>query len=839
MTPAERTGALAVGLALASAALLAEAPAAPVLDVGTPAGRLGVVAAVAALFLLAELCLLHVEVGRQAFSVTLAGVPLGLGVLLCESSELVLARLLGSAAAFALQRTAPLKAWYNLSAYAFEAALVSVVVHQLVRDDIGLTARTAVACSLVLLAVDQLMSSLVTLVMGWHHSRLTPRQRAEVHLPALVCSVLATAVALGLLLLSAHGTVGVLVIGMCLFGAALAYRAFQVLYRRHQALSHVHGFVALDDGDASLRELAGRMLEQTRTLMRAGRAELVLLDPDVPLHLTVGEDGTPRSAEGRRRSGALDLIGPPEDGAAVLLPRSTRDRAARAWLVEQGVRDAIVVPLPGECGSSTGALMVFDRLGDTGSFTGDDRTLLQTLAGHLAVALGSGRRRDRLRYEATHDVLTGLGNRALLNEALHERLTGSDRDDDIALLLLDLDKFKEVNDTLGHSVGDALLSVIAERLVSVLPSTATVVRLGGDEFAALVPCPRDAGCAGTGTGVEAVARQVADALSRPLDLPEATLSVSASIGIALVTAGCTASDLLRHADTAMYAAKESQSGVVVYSDDLDRGRAERLALLADLHLALERQEFYVLYQPKLDLCTDELVSVEALVRWKHPQLGPLSPDVFVPLAEANGLIRPLTRLVLDEALRQCAAWREDGLDLTVAVNLSAHSVNDPGLPEQISSALFRAGVPASRLILEVTESAVMEDLDRAVGILERIASSGVSISLDDFGTGYSSLSHLQRLPVCEVKIDRSFISGLTADRTRSQVLVTSIVHLGAGLGLRVVAEGVEDARTTEHLRRIGCHVAQGHHISRPLGADGVRDLFRVRPGDDRLSAVSG
>lgn len=833
-SPSRRTALLAAALALLATGLAAAAPASPFLDRPTFVGPVALLGGLALLFLLADLCLLHVEVRREAYSVTLAGIPLVLGVLLCDSRELVAARVLGAGLAFALQRTAPLKAGYNLAAYAFEAALGVALAHQLVQPAPELTVGLALGCGAVLLAVDQLISALVTLVIRWHAGPLTGRQLAEVHLPALVCSALATTGGYGLLLLTAQGPVGAVVIGVFLTAAALAFRAFQVLHRRHLALAHLHAFVAVPDvDDASVPELAGRMLEQIRALMRAATAELQLPDPASPLHLTAGEDGAPKPV-GPRHHSVQDE--PPATGSEpALLPRNTRNAAARAWLTRHGVKDAVVVPIPGPPGADVGTLMVLDRLGGTGSFSREDLTLLQTLAGHLTIAVDSGRRRDRLRYEATHDGLTGLGNRTLLNNAITHGLADPHGVGGGTVLLLDLDRFKEVNDTLGHHIGDHLLTAVARRLITALPPQATVTRLGGDEFAAFIPTiltadhqPVDAA---------ALARDVAEALTRPVKLAEATLSVRASIGVALASRGCTASDLLRHADTAMYAAKEAGSGVVVYTADLDRGRAERLALLADLHLALDRGELQVDYQPKLDLAAGRVTSLEALVRWQHPQFGQLSPDTFIPLAEANGLIGALTAVVLDQALRQCAIWRQQGLDVAVAVNLSARTVNDHDLPEQISAALLHAGVPACSLILEITESAVMDDPTRAVTILERIAAIGVTLSLDDFGTGYSSLSYLQQLPVREVKIDRSFITGLTTDPARSQVLVRSIINLGSSLGLRVVAEGVEDHTTLELLRDLGCHLVQGYVVSRPTSAEQLNALIHRKPNRAPLRAV--
>jgi diguanylate cyclase (GGDEF)-like protein len=459
-----------------------------------------------------------------------------------------------------------------------------------------------------------------------------------------------------------------------------------------------------------------------------------------------------------------------------------------------------------------GTLCVADRLGDRTRFTDDDLTLLRTLAGHLAVALHSVQLVERLRYEARHDALTGLPNRSEVAERVRE-LVAASASAQVGVLLLDLDRFKEVNDAFGHDMGDELLGVAAERLQSVVPAGCTVGRLGGDEFAVVLPASRDA---------ERDALALADAVVRvlgvPVQLSAAAVSTGACVGIAVARPGDDEADLLRQAETAMYAAKDARVPVLVYSDALDGGRRERLAMLVDLRAALDRDEFEMHYQPKVDLATGVATSVEALVRWNHPVLGRVAPDAFITVAESTGLIDDLTRVVLAKALQQQRRWRDAGLDLSVAVNLSARNVNDVDLPERVAAALADAGVPADRLILEITESSVMGDPERTVPTLERLAAIGVTLSLDDFGTGYSSLSYLQRLPVQELKIDRSFLLGL-ADPARaraSRVLVRSMVGLGQSLGLKVVAEGVETTEILEELRALGCDLAQGYLVSRPV-----------------------
>jgi len=551
-------------------------------------------------------------------------------------------------------------------------------------------------------------------------------------------------------------------------------------------------------------------------LLRAGSAQAVLHDRNGDALLTVTSDDADMLTVTRTAHRDLDWVSARvlEQDEAVLLPRGSKDPGLRRWLTDRGVRDAIVVPVTyGE--DLRGTLVVADRLADHATFTADDVTMLRTLAGHLGVALSSTRLLARLRHDATHDVLTGLANRALLHERLDTALGGQPRAE-LAVLLLDLDGFKEVNDALGHEIGDRLLQVVGERLTTSAPQGATVARLGGDEFAVLLPAttidaPSDAAH---------IAELLAEAVASPVLLDEAALSVEASIGVATTAYALTAADLLRHADTAMYAAKAGSAAVHRYTPELDRGRGERLALVADLRLALQRDELVVLFQPKVDLHTRRLTSAEALVRWQHPRLGLLSPDVFIPIAESTGLIEPLTHAVLRSALAACRTWRNGGLEVSVAVNLSARNVSNPALPGQISAALAAAGLPAEALVLEITESSVMGDHEATIPILAQLVASGVTLSLDDFGTGYSSLAYLQRLPVQEVKIDRSFVTGLTGDDERaSEALITSIVGLGKAFRLRVVAEGVEDAETLERLAELGCDTAQGYHLGRPRPAE--------------------
>jgi diguanylate cyclase (GGDEF)-like protein/PAS domain S-box-containing protein len=418
-----------------------------------------------------------------------------------------------------------------------------------------------------------------------------------------------------------------------------------------------------------------------------------------------------------------------------------------------------------------------------------------------------------LTRQAFTDQLTGLPNRALLRDRAQQALRLAGRQGvTAALLLLDLDRFKEVNDTLGHHHGDLLLQQVAERLHGSLRGSDTVARLGGDEFAVLLPQI---------AGVQE-AKVVADKLSAAIEAPFAvdglSLDVDVSIGVAVYPDHASdPNELLQRADVAMYAAKATHSPYTIYDPSLDQHNPRRLGLLGQLRRALAAGELVVHYQPKADVRSGRILGMEALVRWQHPEHGLLGPGEFVPLAETTGLIRPLTAHVLDAALRQCRAWQDAGRELSVAVNLSTRCLLDLTLPDQITALLEDTGVAPQRLVLEITESAIMTDPTRALEILNRLHVLGVQLAIDDFGTGYSSMAYLKSLPVDELKVDRSFVKHLR-DNQSDAVIVRSTVDLGHNLGLRVVAEGVEDQATWQELATLGCDSVQGYYLARPMPA---------------------
>jgi diguanylate cyclase (GGDEF)-like protein len=435
--------------------------------------------------------------------------------------------------------------------------------------------------------------------------------------------------------------------------------------------------------------------------------------------------------------------------------------------------------------------------------------LLPLLVLPLAALHVAGRHALLSESRALHDVLTGLPNRALFQDRVDRALSAAKRDGSRpVVMLLDLDKFKEVNDTLGHHRGDELLKLVGPRIGGVLRSSDTVARLGGDEFAVLLPSAPDAEA-----GAE-VGQKILQALEQPFQVDDAELEVGASLGVACFPDhGEDVDTLMQHADMAMYVAKGTGSGQEVF--DLKGGRQDPLAVVGDLRRGMSDGELGVLYQPKVDLRTGEVRGAEALVRWEHPLRGLVLPDKFVNHAEHTGLIRPLTLHVLDAALSQVGSWRNDGLDMTVAVNLSMRSLLDRALIEDVEALLRKWDVPAQALALELTESTIMADPQRAREILEALSALGVGLSIDDFGTGYSSLGKLKQLPVDEIKIDRSFVVGMASDHSDATI-VRSTIDLARNLGLRVVAEGIEDRVVRDQLAALGCDLGQGYWFSRPL-----------------------
>jgi diguanylate cyclase (GGDEF)-like protein len=453
-----------------------------------------------------------------------------------------------------------------------------------------------------------------------------------------------------------------------------------------------------------------------------------------------------------------------------------------------------------------------------------ERQALASAARLAGIAIERQRAELRIRHMAHHDELTGLPNRALLNDRLAQALAQARRSGrPLGLLFLDLDGFKDINDSLGHATGDRLLQSVAARLGAVVREGDTVARLGGDEFVVML-----VGLAQADDAL-AIARDIAQALARPHAVDVHTLHVTASIGVtAFPGDGDSAEALLTHADAAMYRAKaQGRNAVQCYTREMSVHARQRVELQGAMREAIERGQFELHYQPQLELASGRLRGVEALIRWQHPQLGLVSPDRFIPLAEETGLIAPLGEWVLRTAARQLQRWRAEGhTALTLAVNLSARQVEAPGLPRLVQQVLDDCQLPAPCLELEITETALLHSADSVRVTLQSLKDLGVALALDDFGTGYSSLSHLRRFPIDTIKIDKSFTAeiGASADTT---TIIRAIVALARSLGVETVAEGVETAPQLRFLATLGCHHAQGYHLGRPVPAAAIDALLAL------------
>ena len=548
-------------------------------------------------------------------------------------------------------------------------------------------------------------------------------------------------------------------------------------------------------GCAYLVDDAGRITDMVTVGADAERAEQLrrqlvgrrAADSPVWQRTVVGPDPGPDLIEDTRRSGIVRTR-----GVAQLL----------------GLRCLAAIPLLSSDGP-LGLVLCGDHV-PRRQWRAGDRELLARLSLEGAVVVDNARLRQAERHEATHDALTGLLNRRAYASTLRRALAcAKEGGEEVALLLLDLDRFKEVNDQLGHHRGDELLVAVSERLRSCLGPGEHLARLGGDEFAVLVE--RD----GTRGRAEAIATELALSLAEPFEISEMLLHVDVSIGIACFPShGGDADTLLQRSDAAMYEAKRAGVDHVVYGPAVAARTAAEVGLLGELRRALQDDgaELVLHYQPKVALSSGEVTGVEALVRWRHPRHGLLAPGRFVPMAEESGLVRALTAWVVPHALAQAARWRSTGLELPVAVNVSARDLADRRFPEKVGAWLEAAGLPGASLVVEVTEGTVMGEPVEASAALERLRALGVRVSLDDFGTGYSSLAYLETLPIDELKVDRQF---LHLGRSRGSVM-RSIVSLGHDLDLTVVAEGVEGADQARWLAEVGCDEAQGYHFAVPM-----------------------
>ena len=785
--------------------------------------------ALAVLFAVAQSVVINIEVRREARSASLTELPFVFGLLSVSAGAFGLARVVGASVTQLLvrkQHRHPLKLAFNTVVAAAEAG-IGLAVFRLIGTgaavDSPLLWVAAVAAASIANAFG---AGAVAALISMIEADLSPSHVVEVAVSALWrAAALAIVGIVGVLTLEA-GPWSVFPLTAACVVIVLAYRTYARLAERHESLERLMRFTQLVVSNPDTDRVVTNLLEQVCDMLHADEAVITFFAGD---DSEVDSEAVLRRGEPLKRRAASHLTADVAwmvdrvrtDGQPVLVQRGTRELAARHWLERCGLREAVVAPLHGD-GEVRAALVVGDRLGEARGFDHGDVRLLETVANHASIALRNGELVNRLRHDSMNDTMTGLPNRASLEREMDQLFAAPVTPGGFALAMLDLDTFKEVNDTLGHHHGDALLREVAALLTCAVGDRGMVFRFGGDEFAILVPdCVSD-------NSVVGFCHEVISALTKPVELAGTAVDLGASMGVARAPLhGETTADLVKRANLAMYAAKQGGREVAVFDPAHDTSSPARLALVASLRQTVSVGGLEVYVQPQVCLQSGTVNGVEALARWTDPVRGSVPPDEFIPLAERSGLIVQLTDVILDSAIGGCAAWQEDAPGVGVAVNLSARSLRDDNLDEQIGRLLRRHGVPAGLLTLEITESNVMADPASSLGLLNRLRRRGIQLSIDDFGTGYSSLSYLRRLPVQEVKIDRSFVQHVDKD-AENAAIVTSILQLAKALDLTVVAEGVEEEAEWKLLAELGCDVAQGYLISRPMPVADFGQWFRQR-----------
>jgi diguanylate cyclase (GGDEF)-like protein len=759
----------------------------------------------AAAFALATAFPLYIQYRREAIAYSLSELPAAMALVFLGIGPAIGARVVGGLVALLLARRSSVhKSLFNAALFALEMTVSFRVFHLIMHDERGTGTRFFFA-----VVVSLFVAALVdTVLVSWAISRFeggfAVRLRAELRstVSVIVVSSIAAAV---LAAFSLHQPL------LAAFGLVPILAVWALLRRHGRATQQLRDFEALHRLSSSVSrslhrdEIAQMAIVEIQDILRSDRATVVLFEESSGVAWVAASAGPPLD----------DLPTRLDDprwhafvaGAAPVLLEPAVMSGRGISLGAKGA-NAIVVPVRDD-EQALGLLVVCDRNGPHARFESNDALRAGAMADRLAAALRNAELHEHIEDEAWRDRLTGLANRTAFERVLGEALQAEGTASTVAVLMLGIDRFREVNETLGYHVGDEILKETTKRLLQLVDDRHTLARVAGDEFALLV----------VDDAPDAVATMAERLLGIALDsfrLPDAELVIDVSIGAAESQHGVSGpAGLLRKADVAMRWAKEHHTGFEMYRVEIDQRTPERLSLLADLRAALEHCHLDVHFQPKIDLVNGVVVGAEALVRWEHPTRGFVPPVDFVPLAETTGLITELTDQVLGKVTSALRLLNDIGFRLDMSLNLSTLDLLDHDLVARVERYLDQHGVPADQLTLEITETALLEDGARALETAEALQAMGAHLSIDDFGTGFSSLSYLRMLPAAELKIDRSFVTNLLSE-TRDEVIVRSTIDLGHNLGLRVAAEGVEDGATLERLRELGCDLAQGYGISRPM-----------------------
>jgi diguanylate cyclase (GGDEF)-like protein len=768
------------------------------------------------LFVAANSVLFRFEFRRQIATVYMAEIPLLLGLFYLPPVTLIIARVLAMAVFQVRRKVPPIKAYFNVASSTAVAAIGAAIVYSAGHLD-AFAPRTWLVLAAAVGTGSVVSSAAVAAVIALVQGGTSPGQLIRAAIPPLSMSLVNIATGLVILVMLRVTWWSVVILAGLMVAFVAAYRAYAQAASQHRTLTEIYRLTRAIADTAHDGTLVDVLLGRVRALLQAEYATLWLPEqgryPEVLLSARVDDRGL------------MDVVGAPDSlrkrvvatGETVAVGPKLGNEALRSELREWGGKDAIVVPL--RAGSQViGCLEVAGRLGDTTHFGPGDVQLLETVAAHAAVAVENSRLVDRLRFDAYHDVLTGLANRRRITAALEESVSVRAPGEVVAVLMFDVDRLRDVNDSLGHASGDRLLAEVGRRLRNLAPPAALVGRAGGDEFVVTLRMPSADAAVRLGSELR---RQLQD----PMVFEKLTLDVDTAVGVALHPEhGTDAATLLQRADVATQAAKHHADPVQLFNPAMESRSVRRLGLAADLRRALDAGELEVYFQPKVSLHDRRLVGVECLARWEHLAHGPVAVEDFIAVAEHTGQLNRLTEVVLREGLRRCRQWDDAGRPLSVAVNLAARTLVDPSFPALVEKLLAEYGVAPEQLTFDIAEGGMVGGLDRPMPSLRRLHDLGVRLAVDDFGTGSSSLAYLRRLPVHEVKIDRSFVQGMATD-PGDLAIVRAVLDLARHFGLTAVAEGVESELTLGLLEEIGCDVGQGFLFSRPLPYERLEAWF--------------
>jgi diguanylate cyclase (GGDEF)-like protein len=776
-------------------------------------------------FLVAETFVVHVRFRRNTHTFSLNEIPLVLGLYFAAPAELLAGVVVGSGLALIVnRRQSLLKLVFNMAQLALTAGVaVFVFIH--LRPAQPLQPTSWLAAIAAVAAASLLSVALTTAAIHLAEGRADIGKRVEVLLVGLgsgVCTTSLALIAVRMIWVDPSALALLMVPVGTMF---IAYRAYLADRQRHEEIGHLYEvsrtFQESDGVDATVRAL----LAQSARMFRAERVDVLLFSPDeggAALRSVAHRDEVIEVMQPFDPARAANLLDELQSRSAVLMDTPQTVARLTGGLIEGVHRNGLAVALRVET-RFLGLVLLLDRPVEVGNFNSEHLKLLETVAGHAAVAFAKGRLEEQLRYRAFHDPLTHLANRALFADRLEHALSRRRRSKrKLAVLFVDIDDFKVVNDIRGHAVGDQLLASFAERLRACLRPDDTAARFGGDEFVILLE-----DVSATNQAVQ-IAERIATAVQVPFVFAGFELRLGVSVGIAPGGTGHAAEDLIASADAAMYAAKKLGKGRhIIFEDSMREAALERYSLIGDLRDALARGEFVLRFQPIDELAGGRTVAVETLVRWQHPVRGLLGPDSFIPLAEETGQVLDLDLWILEEACRNLVEWTRSGwgADLSITVNVSGSHFLSRTYASQVAGILARTALDPQRLTLEMTEGVMVADLEAAAAELQPLRAQGVKLAIDDFGTGYSSLASLQRFPVDVIKIAKPFVDRL-GEGAQAETFLRAIMSLAGALELTVIAEGVENGNQARQLQSLGCQLGQGYFLSWPLEASQLEERLR-------------